>query len=438
MERHNKEQLALETRRKHDLQRLKNGALAVFRSKVKLLALLVYVVAACAVFVARARIFALDDSILLPAPLYYGLLLPVVILAVFVIGLYGLLMLFGSPWGGRAINAGLQRAGLKNHAGESPLLVDKDKDKSNPHITIMTFAANGIPLYEWEDKQVHIESALDVNIVKIAQGKNKKHVLLYAVPARNALPDRVEWKPEYLIQEPFALALGESLLGPVTLDLATIPHVLLGGSTGSGKSVILKLLLMQCVEKGATVFLADFKGGVDFPQIWHHRCRMVFDEGKLLDVLTDITATLEQRKDKLRAAGCANIDQYNQQAPTPMQRIVLACDEVAELLDKTGMGKDGKEQIAKIEGRLAMIARQGRAFGIHMILATQRPDANILAGQIRNNINARICGRADNVLSQIILDNTDASDKIPKNAQGRFLLHDGTLLQGYWFDDARW
>jgi len=82
-----------------------------------------------------------------------------------------------------------------------------------------------------------------------------------------------------------------------------------------------------------------------------------------------------------------------------------------------------------------MIARQGRAFGIHLILATQRPDATILSGQIKNNVNCRICGRADTILSQIILDSTAAAEQIPKDARGRFLLHDGTFFQAYWFDD---
>ena len=115
---------------------------------------------------------------------------------------------------------------------------------------------------------------------------------------------------------------------------------------------------------------------------------------------------------------------------------IFACDELAEMLDKTGLTKDQKEIVNKIEGLLSTIARQGRAFGIHLILATQRPDSTILNGQIKNNINCRICGRADNVLSMIILDKTDAADQIPEDAQGRFLLHDGTMFQAYWFDDT--
>jgi len=217
------------------------------------------------------------------------------------------------------------------------------------------------------------------------------------------------------------------------------PHdcglILLGGSTGSGKSVLLKLLIMQCVKKGAVVCIADFKGGVDFPAVWHRKCRMVFENTDLFEMLTTLVDELERRKDQLRSSGYANIDEYNKSNGNLLSRIVFACDEVAEVLDKNGLSKDDKELVSKIEGKLSVIARQGRAFGIHMILATQRPDANILTGQIRNNIDCRICGRADNVLSQIILDNTNAADQIPKDAQGRFIRHDGTVFQGYLFDE---
>lgn len=118
-----------------------------------------------------------------------------------------------------------------------------------------------------------------------------------------------------------------------------------------------------------------------------------------------------------------------------MQRIVFACDEVAELLDKTGADKARKELLAQIEARLALIARQGRAFGIHLILATQRPDANILPGQIKNNMNIRICGRADTTLSTIIIGDGRAAEQIPHDAQGRFIMEDGTVFQAYYFSD---
>lgn len=125
-------------------------------------------------------------------------------------------------------------------------------------------------------------------------------------------------------------------------------------------------------------------------------------------------------------------------ASTSQRRcFIFACDEIAEVLDKTGLNKEQKELIGQIESKLSTIARQGRAFGIHLILATQRPDANILPGQIKNNIDCRVCGRADNVLPQIILDCADAADCVPKDIPGRFLTSDGTLFQAYWFDDSK-
>jgi len=107
------------------------------------------------------------------------------------------------------------------------------------------------------------------------------------------------------------------------------------------------------------------------------------------------------------------------------------------MLDKTGRSKEDKERLGQIENKLATIARLGRAFGIHLILATQRPDAAVIPGQIKNNLDFRVCGRADNVLSQIILDNTSAAEQIPKDARGRFILQDGIIFQGYLFDEGQ-
>ena len=195
----------------------------------------------------------------------------------------------------------------------------------------------------------------------------------------------LRWSDAYLSPDSFVLTLGESLTGPVTVNLAHIPHILLGGSTGSGKSVLLKLLLMQSLCKGAEVYIADFKGGVDFPKVWRQRCHMAFTEQDLLYILGQLVAVLEYRKGRLAETGCPDLDAYNKVTGDGLPRLVFACDEVAEVLDKTGRSKEDKELLAQIENRLSTIARLGRAFGIHLILATQRPDANIIPGQIKNN-----------------------------------------------------
>ena len=427
--------LEQQTKRRYWLLRLPAGCTAVFRDKAKRYILAGYLALAASLWLFRGPIFKLDSGDVFAAMNRMGIenLLRFGAIAGGVL----LLLLFGMPLGGKAIHDNLRRIGFVNHAGETPLLVAAYPDKDSPHVEILEFEANGIPLMDWSNKQEKLEAALDVYAVKIKEGKNKRRILLYTVPAGDGLPEVLYWKEEYLNRDSFVLLLGESLTGPVSVNLTKIPHILVGGSTGSGKSVLLKLLLMQCVQKGAWVYIADFKGGVDYPRVWHNRCHMVTTKETLLHMLERIVYELEIRKELFSRAECSNLDEYNRKTGSMHPRIIVACDEVAEVLDKTGLEKSEKEQVAQIENKLSVIARQGRAFGIHLILATQRPDANILSGQIRNNIDCRACGHADNVLSQIILDNTDASSRIPKDVQGRFLLHDGTVFQGYLFDEEK-
>lgn len=351
------------------------------------------------------------------------------------VGLFGAFILLGMPPGSISAYNDLQRAGLTNSMGEAPILVAKYADKKDPKVTVMEFEASGIPRVHWEDSKREVEAALNCYIASVEEGHNLRHVILRTVPAEGALPEMVKWRKEYLRLDSSTVVLGKGLIEQVTVDLAKVPHILIGGSTGSGKTILLKSILMQLVQKGARVIIADFKGGVDYSYYWHQRCQMCLTKELLLQLLDELIRELDRRKGLLRESGCPDIEVHRLETGESLERIIFACDEVAELLDKTGLGKEAKSEILEIENALSTIARQGRAFGIHLVLATQRPDANILSGQIRNNIDCRVCGRADNVLSQIILDCSDAADMIPKSTQGRFLMYDGTVFQGYWFDE---
>lgn len=403
---------------------------------VKLVLAALYLMGAAYVCVKQAAWRTLAGNIPLLSPLLKAAM-EHALTAYLLAGAATLPVLLLYPFGRRAAKDQLQCIGLINHAGMPPDLLRKRRDKDNARVTVWEFRNQSIPLQEWEKKRLAIETALGITIVKLTYAKGKSRVLVYAVPAGDDLPEVLKWKDSYLSLDSFVLVLGESYTGPVTVNLTHIPHILLGGSTGSGKSVLLKLLLMQALRKGAEVYIADFKGGVDFPKVWHEKCRMCFTEEDLCDTLDRLVEELERRKSALKALGCPNIDAYNEIAERPLQRLIFACDEVAEVLDKTGRSKEDKELLAQIENRLSTIARLGRAFGIHLILATQRPDANIIPGQIKNNMDFRVCGRADSVLSQIILDNTSAAEQIPKDARGRFITGDGTVFQGYLFDEEQ-
>lgn len=428
-----KERLKSQTEKQYLWLRFKNGCKSLKDNKAKCFILLVFYAVVILIWIFHKDRFNLEHVYLI-SPAFVALsklALPIMLVGSTIL----ILILLGTPVGTGKITNGLQRIGLTNNAGETPILTAKTKDEKQSEATVFEFDGVGIPLTEWENKRQRIEAALNMHIVKLKEGKNKRSILLCTVPAGNQLSSRIEWSDSYLIKDSSTLVLGKSLLGTVTVDLAKIPHILLGGSTGSGKSVLLKLLLMQAIKKNAVVSIADFKGGVDFPSVWHSECKMCFDEDKLIELLTELVDELQRRKVLFRGNECHNLDEYNKRTDKSLQRYIFACDEVAEILDKTGLTKEQKEKVSLIESRLSVIARQGRAFGIHLILAAQRPDANILSGQIRNNIDCRICGRADNVLSQIILDSTAAAEQIPKDTAGRFLLYDGTLFQAYLFND---
>lgn len=435
MTRSDKDTIHKRTENRRLLQRMKTGLAVVTHTPYKGVLLGAYLVGAALVWLFRAYLFSLDS---------YGMFSPVLEAAINLLiplyamgGLLAFLALLGTPRGSKAAKEGLQKVGLVNHAGEAPALIAKRQDRGNPRLTIWEFDPCGIPLGEWEDKRARIETALDITIAKMTWAEGRKLIRVYAVPAKSDFPALLPWKDKYLSSESFVLVLGESLTGAVTVNLTNIPHILLGGSTGSGKSVLLKLLLMQSLHKGAEVYIADFKGGVDFPKVWHQKCRMCFTEKDLLYTLGQLVTVLEYRKGRLAETGCKDLDTHNEVTGESLPRIVFACDEVAEMLDKTGRSKESKEVLAQIENKLATLSRLGRAFGIHLILATQRPDANILPGQIKNNLDFRVCGRADNVLSQIILDNTSAADQIPKDARGRFITGDGTVFQAYLLDEKQ-
>lgn len=345
-----------------------------------------------------------------------------------------LLIKVGTPFGAKKLQLNLYRIGLKNHVGEVPTLIEKKRIKHKKSTYSYSFLNNGISLEDFEAKKARIEAILNIKIIeiKLINGQNK--TMINAITNNRDSIDTIYWKSKYTLTEDFLLVLGESLTEQLVLDLSIVPHILIGGASGSGKSVLLKLIIKQCINKNAQVLLADFKGGVDFPKSWNNQIDLILSLDELILTLENINIALESRKIQFYENDCSNIKEFNLKG-NDMKRIIFACDEIAEVLDKTGATKEQKERIAIVENYLSIIARQGRAFGIHLLLATQRPDANILSGQIKNNINCRICGRADSVLSSIILDDTSASKMIPKDSQGLFINQDKQVFQGYWIND---
>lgn len=436
-----KSELSGETARRCVILRLQAGVYRILNDKHAQAGFVAYMLIAL-IFVFYSEYIKINGDALTAAAME---LVSIIYVLFVLLGLLCYIVAAGTPKGARKIQNNLARIGFTNSAGEVPILLNAYPYRaahSSREVQVLEFLACGLAKSVWEDKQIEIAAALNVNLAKIEESDGKLRIKLYTTSAKNGLPDKLDWHESLMNYEcpKCKVILGESLLQPVMIDFNILPHMLIGGGTGSGKTVLLRCILMQLLRKaGSKVTIADFKGGADFSPVWHkhHNCKMIFDRAELADYLDGLVAELNRRKEIIAQTDrCCNIYDYNNRGALCLDRIFFAVDEVAEILDKTGLDKADKELVARIERSIATIARLGRAFGIHLILATQRPDANIISGQIKNNIAYRVCGRADNVLSMIILDNTSAADQIPADARGRFIDSDGTVFQGYWFDES--
>lgn len=322
-----------------------------------------------------------------------------------------------------------------NRAGEYPQLVKKRNEGKKE---ILTFRSKGIGISEWRENWTGLESALDCNILRISiDPQTKTLVHLETVPSALSIGTDIPWRQNYVSDKDFVLVAGQGLLEPVELNLDKYPHALVGGATGSGKSVVLRTLLWQCIVKGAMPYMIDFKGGIEL-SAFESFGEMVYERPQALELLKDLTREMKLRLDLFRSVGVKNLTEYNMLNPDePLARIVLACDEVSEMLDKTGLSGSDAKIFKEIEGEMSKIARLGRAPGINMLLGTQRPDANVISGQIRNNLTIKIAGRVtDEYASKMILGNAKAAAL--GDILGRFLYTVGAdtfEFQGYNFKD---
>ncbi len=212
---------------------------------------------------------------------------------------------------------------------------------------------------------------------------------------------------------------------PLITDIATMPHMLIAGTTGSGKSVAINALVMSLLmtqrPDHVKLILVDPKM-VElsvFKDIPHLMCPIVTDMHRAEMILQWATTKMDERYELLAEAGVKNIAGFNRlgkekiyerfhpsneqerlQIPTHLPYIVIIIDELADL-----MMTSGKE----VEIHLSRLAQKSRAIGIHLVVATQRPQANVVTGLIKSNLPCRMAFRvASRMDSRIVLDQNGA------------------------------
>lgn len=210
---------------------------------------------------------------------------------------------------------------------------------------------------------------------------------------------------------PLTIALGRDVSGqPVIADLALMPHLLIAGATGSGKSVclssILTSLLFQNSPARLRFLLVDPKMVelVHFNGLPHLAKPVVREVQKASFALRGVMKEMDRRYQEFAKAGIRNIEHYNslceKRGEEPLPYIVVAIDELADL-----MMVDPDE----IERLICRLAQLSRATGIHLIIATQRPSVDVVTGLIKANFPARICfAVSSQVDSRVVLDTAGA------------------------------
>lgn len=253
--------------------------------------------------------------------------------------------------------------------------------------------------------------------------------LRYAVllGGRQALPAQVEY-PGFI---PSGLGLGETSRGP--LMLADQGHILIGGSTGSGKSNLLKLLAVQAIEHGYQVYLADPEENTFNPQLWDFRAAMpvAVEREDWLDLISRLQAVIRHREDlfqRVRLDGLIPEDlvAYNRQATEPLPPLMVVADEANSLLESA-------------PDSLGDLLRRGRKWGLRFVLAGHAWQARQLPTALRSLFAIRMALHyPETGPGRVILESQRLAKKLLTFPPGRGIYRqagESQVFQAYWMDE---
>jgi S-DNA-T family DNA segregation ATPase FtsK/SpoIIIE len=212
-------------------------------------------------------------------------------------------------------------------------------------------------------------------------------------------PDANDWS--------LPVGLGKDISGrAVFFDLAEMPHLLVAGTTGSGKSVMLNGLLTSLLlttdPRQVKMVLVDPKRVElsQFARVPHLITPVVTDVKKAANALSWAVSEMERRYEVLERMGVRSLEGYNDRAEKQMPYVVIVIDELADLMMTAA---------AKVEDAVIRLAQKARAVGIHLVVATQRPSVDVITGMIKANVPSRIAFAVSSQIdSRVILDTSGA------------------------------
>ncbi|MFA5368873.1 MAG: DNA translocase FtsK, partial [Candidatus Paceibacterota bacterium] len=300
--------------------------------------------------------------------------------------------------------------------------VEMDEINIGPTVTQYTLKpAEGIKLSKITTLQNDLALALASQSIRIEAPIPGRSLVGVEIPNRKRavvglreILDHNEFKssPSSLL-----MAVGKDVMGKAAFsDLAEMPHLLIGGTTGSGKTICLNAIILSLLYRNSPdelrLILVDPKR-VEFPvyaTLDHLMCPVIYDAQQTLVALKWLVGEMERRFTVLAEGKSRDIGSYNskqeKKGEDKLPYITLIIDELADL-----MSVKGKE----IESYVVRLAQMSRATGIHLILATQRPSVEVITGLIKANITSRIALKVGSLIdSRTILDASGAEKLLGK------------------------
>jgi len=281
-----------------------------------------------------------------------------------------------------------------------------------PKVTRFTLKpAEGIKLSRITALNQDLSLALAAHPIRIEAPIPGKSLVGIEVPNKSAAVVRLGSLmsyPEFTNSGPLGFIIGRDVTGePIIADIAKMPHLLVAGSTGSGKSVAIHSIIISLLYKNSPetlrLVLIDPKR-VElslYNDIPHLIAPVITDGKKSLGVFRWAIAEMESRYERLQSVGARDIKSYNKYKPEEaLPYIVIFVDELADLM--ATFGRD-------IESSIVRLAQMARATGIHLVLSTQRPSVEVITGLIKANITSRMALQvASQIDSRTILDTAGA------------------------------
>jgi len=276
------------------------------------------------------------------------------------------------------------------------------------HVRSLKIFGNGIPLQKFKDNRENLEAHFNISIVKIYEEPNDKSRINF-VYALEDLAREVHLENPHNYRDG-DIPIGVTYDGPIKVNMRDIAHLSVNGQTGGGKSNALKVLTTVLAENNpnADIHFLDFKGGMElaelinrlgseFPNFFHKA-----DTIPCAEHLAKLGKSLETRLTTLAAAKASSLDNYDptndpkdqdkdgvDRGRSPLRRQFIIIDEIAELY--VTKSKANREVVLSAREAVNRIARQGRAAGVHLIIATQRPDSANFDQTVKSNIPAVLC-----------------------------------------------